>query len=87
MSLYRAKPQHEVAYQELAALLKKHADAGGLSGLEILAVAANMVGKMVALQDQRLVSPKLAMEVVAQNIEHGNRQVLEQLEQSAGGLA
>lgn len=39
---------------------------------------------LVALQDQRTVSPDMAMEVVVQNIEHGNRQVLERPEQSQG---
>lgn len=68
MSLHQAKPEYEVAYQDLCALVNKHADC--LSALELLAVAANMLGKLVALQDQRKVTPSMAMEVVAQNIEH-----------------
>lgn len=82
MSLHQAKPEHEVAYQDLCALVNKHADR--LSALELLAVAANMLGKLVALQDQRKVTPAMAMEVVAQNIEHGNQQVLAQIAQSKG---
>lgn len=82
MSLHQAKPEHEVAYQDLCALVNKHADR--LSALELLAVAANMLGKLVALQDQRKVTPSMAMEVVAQNIEHGNQQVLAQIAQSKG---
>jgi len=76
------KPEHEVAYQDLCALVNKHADK--LTPLEILAIAANMLGKLVALQDQRVVTPTRAMEVVAQNIEHGNKQVLDQLAQHKG---
>lgn len=82
MSLHQTKPEHEVAYQDLCALVNKHADR--LSALELLAVAANMLGKLVALQDQRKVTPSMAMEVVAQNIEHGNQQVLAQIAQSKG---
>lgn len=82
MSLHRTKPEHEVAYQDLIKLVRKHSDK--LSSLELLAVAANMLGKLVALQDQRSVSPAMAMEVVARNIEHGNKTVLDQLSQSAG---
>lgn len=80
MSRHQAKPEHEVAYQDLCNLVRKHANK--LTPLELLAVAANMVGKLVALQDQRVTSPGLAMKVVAENIEHGNQQVLEQLRQS-----
>lgn len=82
MSLHRAKPEHEVAYQDLCALVNKHADK--LSAMELLAVAANMVGKLVALQDHRKVTPSMVMDVVAQNIEHGNQQVLDQIAQSKG---
>lgn len=82
MSLHLAKPEHEVAYQDLCALVNKHADK--LSPIELLAVASNMLGKLVALQDQRTTTPAKAMEVVAKNIEHGNLQVLQQLGQSKG---
>ena len=73
----RSRPEHEVAYQDLCALVNKHADR--LSAIELLAIAANMVGKLVALQDQRTVTPNKAMETVARNIELGNQQVIEQL--------
>lgn len=82
MSLHLAKPEHEVLYQELIALVNKHA--GHMDALQMLAVASNMLGKLVALQDQRTVTPAHAMEVVAQNIVHGNQQVLQQLAQSKG---
>lgn len=64
-----AKPEHEIAYQELVALVRRQTDAHGLTSLEMLAVAANMVGKLVALQDQRKVTPALAMQIVAKNVE------------------
>lgn len=82
MSFHRTKSEHEVAYQELVALVRRHA--GKLSSLELLAVAANMVGKLVAMQDQRTVTPAEAMDVVLKNMEHGNQQVVTQLEQHQG---
>ena len=82
MSLRIAKPEHEVSYQDLCALVNKHADK--LTALELLAVASNMLGKLLALQDQRTTSVETAKEVMIQNIEHGNKQVLDQLMQSKG---
>lgn len=82
MSLHTAKPEHEVAYQDICALVNKHADR--LSAVELLAVASNMLGKLLALQDQRTMTSERAMEIVAQNIEYGNKQVLAQLMQSKG---
>ena len=77
-----AKPEHEVAYQELVQIVNKHA--GKLSSLEMLAVASNMLGKLVAMQDQRTTTPEQAMNIVAKNIELGNKQVLEQLSNAKG---
>ncbi|MBV9863305.1 MAG: hypothetical protein JO267_14290 [Alphaproteobacteria bacterium] len=77
-----AQPAHEVAYQDLCALINKHA--AKVSALELLAIAANVVGKMIALQDQRMITTEAAMRTVAKNIEVGNQQVLEQLAQTAG---
>jgi hypothetical protein len=77
------KLQHEAAYEEIAVLLDRYA--GTMTALEMLAVAANLVGKLVALQDQRVTTPAQAMEVVALNIELGNKQVIEELAGSVGG--
>ena len=82
MSIHLAKREHEVAYQELCQFLSRHSEK--LTKLEMLAVAANMVGKLIALQDQREVTPTTAMDIVAKNIEYGNKEVLEQLQQSKG---
>lgn len=77
-----ARPEHEVAYQDLTALVSKHADK--LSAMELLAVASNMVGKLVALQDQRTTTPDKAMEVVARNLEIGNQQAQAEVMNSRG---
>lgn len=81
-AVHKAKPEHEVAYQDLCALVNKHAEK--VSAEEMLAIAANMVGKLIALQDQRKTSPEVAMETVIKNLEYGNQEVLEQLSKSKG---
>ncbi len=82
MSIHTAKPEHEVAYQDLCALVSKHA--ATLSSLELLAVAANMLGKLIAMQDQRTITREIAMETVLQNLEYGNQDVVRQLSRSQG---
>lgn len=85
MKLVLAKPEHEVAYQDICALVSKHA--AKVSAMELLAIAANMLGKLVAMQDQRVVTPREALEMVAANIEGGNKQVLDQLKDNTSGSA
>lgn len=70
-------PKYTVAFNELNALLQKLADEHGLTSIELLAVASNMLGKIIALQDQRHVSEERAMAVVKDNIKRGNKQALD----------
>lgn len=80
-----AKPEHEAAYQDLCAIVNKYADK--LSPIELLAIAANMTGKLAAMQDQRSISPDYAMEVISRNLEYGNKTVIDQLRNAKGGSA
>lgn len=82
MSRRLSKAEHEAFYQEFVALLNKHA--GKLDAIEMLAVGANAIGKMIAMQDQRRYTAPQVMEIVGRNIEEGNRQVLKQLGASQG---
>jgi hypothetical protein len=84
-NLRLARPEHEATYQELCALVQRHA--AQLTPQEILAVAANIVGKLIALQDQRTTTPEMAMTIVAENIEYGNQTVLRELAESKGSRA
>jgi hypothetical protein len=80
MSIHTAKPEHEIAYQELAALMKRCTDRYKLSSEELLAVAANMLGKVIAqLQDQRTMTKERAMAIVCANLEMGNQHVIGEL--------
>lgn len=78
----KAKPEHEVAYQELVALCSKHKDK--VTAEELLAIAANLVGKLMALQDQRTMTPRMAFEIVLKNVEAGNQQAMRELTETKG---
>lgn len=82
MSIKLAKPEHEVLYQDLCNLVGKHGDK--VDAFEMLAIAANMIGKLIAMQDQRKITREMALDLVIRNIEEGNKQVLEQLHNTVG---
>lgn len=68
----------ETFYHDLIKLLDKHA--GNLQAEEFLAVAANVVGKIIAMQDWRTMTPDRAMKIVMDNLRIGNEQVLKKHE-------
>jgi hypothetical protein len=82
-----AEPEHEVAYQELVALIQRLAVQHNLSSVDLLAVAANMLGKIVALQDQRAMTPDQAMDIVIANLQIGNDQAIKNLALKVAGSA
>ena len=73
---------HEAFRNDMIATLRKHQH---LAADELLAVAAYFVGQLVALQDQRRMTPAMAMQVVASNIEAGNQHAMAEVA-GAGGL-
>jgi flagellin-specific chaperone FliS len=85
MALTKSTPEQEVAYKDLHALLKKNV--GGATAVQLLAIAANMIGKLIAMQDQRDISREDAMEIVMTNIEHGQKQALDKLMGESKGNA
>ncbi|MGB3834438.1 MAG: hypothetical protein WA975_21540 [Mesorhizobium sp.] len=60
---------------------------GDLPAEEMLAVASQIVGRMVALQDQRRFTPAAVMQIVSLNIEAGNRDIIDELASAQGGHA
>lgn len=85
MSSKKPTAAHHAFRNDAIALLNKHA--GTLDSSEMLALAAHLVGQIVAMQDQRVMTPAIAMEIVAQNIEQGNGEVLAKLGAKAAGSA
>lgn len=72
MVVERVGPKHEALYQELLDVMGRY----DLSPVEILAVLSNMVGKAIAFQDQRTMTPDRAMRIIERNIMIGNNQVV-----------
>jgi hypothetical protein len=60
----------------------RHADK--MTSEEVLAVGANMLGKLLAYQDQRTMTRERAMEIIIQNIEMGNQQAIAEVMNSRG---
>ena len=78
-------PEAEACRQALANAMRPYADKLGPQGM--LAVASAFVGQLVALQDQRTMTPAMAMEIVARNIESANQEALTSLRDAPGGRA
>ena len=81
-----ASPTHEAFYQEVCVVLKKYEDQG-TQPIELLAMMSNLIGKQMALLDQRQFTADEAMQVVCSNLELGNQQVLDKLLSETAGSA
>ena len=81
----KPRPEHRAFLDELLGVLKKYGDK--LDAVDMLAVAAHLTGQLVAMQDQRKMTPTMAMEIVAQNIEQGNAEILAELTGKSAGAA
>lgn len=77
--------QHRAFRKAVEAAIAEHGKT--LDAMELLALLSHLVGQVVALQDQRKVTPAMAMEVVQSNIEQGNREVIDDLLNTTGGSA
>lgn len=62
-------PRHQAARLALVDALRPFEE---LHPEELLAVSAQFVGQLIALQDQQRITPAQAMNLVAKNIEAGN---------------
>ncbi|MDA4845992.1 hypothetical protein [Hoeflea poritis] len=79
------RPEHITLVKQIRKTLRKYSD--NLSAEEILACLAQTVGTVIALQDQRTMTPDEAIEIVAKNMEIGNRLVVDDLRSSTAGSA
>jgi len=68
---------HEAFFKEMYEVVDKHG--AHLPSEEILALAANFVGRLVAMQDQRKYTADQVMDLVIRNIQLGNEQMVMQL--------
>ncbi len=76
----------EQARNEILEAARATIDKGQFSSQEILAVMSHAVGGMLALQDQRTASVNEMMEMILDNIEAGNRQIVDDLNSLDGRM-
>lgn len=55
-----------------------------LDGQEMLALVSQLVGNLIAVQDQRKLTPDMAMTLVAKNIEIGNLEAIREIASVSG---
>ena len=72
---HKPSSKHEELFKELCDILKLYEDK--VNTLEMLAVVSNLVGKLAAMQDKRKVTPELVNDIIAKNIERGNKDAIE----------
>jgi hypothetical protein len=82
----RTTAEHERFRLALCDFLKGPGGAANLSGAEVLALAAYMVGGLIALQDHRVMSGARAMAIVNENMMLGNKSMVGDLMRQGGGL-
>lgn len=75
---------HQKFRDDLVGVLRKYQH---MRPDEMLAIASYFVGQLVAMQDQRKLTPAMAMQVVADNIEAGNQYTINELAAAQGGQA
>lgn len=69
-------------HADIAALIKRHLTPD--TAERVLAIASQVVGQVLALQDQRTMTREMAMQVVMSNIETANAAVIARLLDSKG---
>ena len=74
-------PQMLAFVNDLKATFARHPH---LSAEEMLAGASQIVGTLVALQDQRSMTPDMAMQIVGTNIEEGNQMAMREVASASG---
>lgn len=67
--------RHEDVMEDFKAVLTKHKDK--LSASEMLAISSQLVGQILALQDQRTMTAEAGLLTIQANIEQGNRDAIE----------
>ena len=84
MALIKTVKLHKNIRKDILALIRKSLPEGGTAEVT-LAIAAQVVGQILALQDQRTHTAAEMIELIQANIELGNQQYVAQL-MAADGL-
>ena len=79
------KPQklHKNIRKDILAIVHKHTPEGGTAEI-VLAIASQVVGQLLAMQDQRKYTVNQIAELIQTNIEAGNQQFVADLMRADG---
>ena len=69
-------------HADIAALIKRHLSPD--TSDRVLAIASQVVGQVLAMQDQRKMTKDMALQIVMENIEAGNQAVIASLQNTKG---
>lgn len=75
-------PADQALRDDIQALIKRHLDPD--TPERVMAIAAMIVGQVIALQDQRMMTRAMVMDLVVANIEVGNQAVIALLQNTKG---
>lgn len=76
---HKPRPEHDAFMKAMKETMPPE-----MPAQEILAITAQFLGQLIALQDQRNMTPDMAMQIVSENIEIGNQAALLSLMDTAG---
>lgn len=82
MKSVKATETDQALHADIAALIKRHLTPD--TPERALAIASQVVGQVLALQDKRKMTKEMAFDVMLSNIEMGNQQVIGNLHQTKG---
>ncbi len=82
MKTVKPSAEHVAFRDAMLATMRQYA--ADMPAEEILALTAHMVGQILAIQDQRKMTPAMGMKLIADNIEQGNREAIDGLSKSEG---
>ena len=82
IEMQQATPEQEITYAQLCEFLRQYG--GNLSPQQFLAMVANVLGKVLALQDQNTMTLNDAMAMINKNIIAGNKQALAAMMHTVG---
>ena len=84
MKTIRTSVDHDAFRQDVLDVLAKHGSK--LNAEEMLALLANMTGQMAAMMDRRKFTPKQVIDLISENLQYGNKVVVDKLQNVKGPI-
>lgn len=81
MKTMKAEDHHNSLLDAMKAVLQDHSD---MDAEEMLAVLSQLLGQLVAMQDQEKMTVERAQRIIEHNLVQGNQAAIEYLMQSEG---